>query len=534
MGKAGGKPRKGVKTRGRPTKHQHPSRKKGNKGKAEEGEDKPSHHRHRCVRRLTLAAKLTAGGAAIVQWVSSTQVSWPAGEIAFWLLGLVAAAIFSFHLTNVRTRIELRHWATKSLQQILLVELLIGCGLQLAVLALVVFFSPTWLVLALIAAIFLVGGFVYELTEEEIRKIVDENPDLQQGTSRFARRRPLAWAGIDRSIGEMAEGIRRLGPQRLLGFWVKPPWSPSLSRTRTVILYAMLLSAFVAFTAAANVGLQQLTKEKEKEKEKSVEGGSGTASSESPIGGSEISDGGTTPVAKVKSEAEEGCLHLPSFGAPAWARNHLNALYYGTMRLKATPAPGYEEGGCTGLAVVPASEHGTFVYTIGRNELGEVRSVAVDSFRFEPAIFLAPAAQRVLALLKAGVAPLGGYPLLEVAGGDAVPITTERGTFVLVRSAKTLPGSDLAMPYVVLPPTAAAAWITAMKELGIWLWPLRPQIGAGKRQYPLVIDRTSTDAVAVVTYGVDDGSAEWNGYDYFLPEHQIDEGELKQLAETAR
>jgi hypothetical protein len=510
------------------------ARKKNGKMRARQQAPEPRKP-HNCARRLTFAAKLVGLTIAILQWVTSANAEWPAGSIAEWVLAAVATGIICFHLVNTRTRIELEHWKTERLQRVLRNELAVGCGIPATVLAVIVIWPPTWLVLFLIGVLFVAAEMLYEPIEEEIRQIVEDEPGLDQGTSRFGNRCPFRFLGIDRTISEMAGGTHRPGLQRFLGFWVKPPWGPALSRTRTVILYAMLISCFVAFTAAADVRLQELAVPKQATEEATGDG----AQADNPSPTTTVEANGPTPMQghEPAGEVEQSCPWPPSYGAPPWARDNLNALYYGTKPLNATPPPGNEIGGCTGKAIVPAAEHGSFAYTIGRNELGEIRSVAVVSRSRElaPAIFLAPAAQRVLALLEGGLAPLGGYPIMEVAGGDAVAITSERGTFALVRNSKTLPGSEeLAAPYVLLPPTAATAWAGAMNERGAWLWPLTPRLSGELREYGLATDSASTEAAVVVTYTPRDGSAQRDQYDYDLPAPQLSQDELAAYARTAR
>lgn len=483
---------------------------------------------HQCARRLTISSRLLALAIAIGQWVNSTQVNWPAGPVGRVTLGAVAAAILIFHVINTRTRLKLGHWKCGRLRRFLAFEVALGWAMPLAVLSMVLMLPPTWFVLLLIGLAFLITEVLYELVEEEIRRIVDEE-GFQQGTSRFGRRQPFKIVGSNRTIQEISSTIERPGPQKFLGFWVKPSWWPGLSRTRTVIVYAMLLSAFVGVTAAADVGLQKAVVRPHSAHPIRVN--HGNTEPRPPASGN---GGGSAEASPVPANVPRPCPHQPSFEAPAWARDDLDALYYGTERLKATPPPGDEVGGCTGRAIVPTAQHGMFVYTLGRNAFGELRSVAVDSLEFGPAIFLAPAAQRVLTLLERGVAPLGGYPILQVAGGDAVAVTSERGTFALVRGSKHLPGSELATPYAELPPTAATAWVGAMKELGAWLWPQPPRVEGGMRQYSLVIDRTADDAVKIVVYDPSDGSARRDEYSYRLPESQIGEYELRHLARTAR
>lgn len=484
----------------------------------------------RCARHLGLGSKIAAIIVAILQWIGSTQISWPAGTIAEISLGVVAAVVLVFHVANTHTRIEIEHWKCSNLQPFLVYELGLGWAVPLAVLVTVLVFPPTWPVLLILAVTLIPTVWFYEWAEEEICRIVAEEK-LKQGTRRFGESQPYKRAHSGRTIDQMAE-IRRPGVQKFLGFWVKPAWWPGLSRTRTVITYAMLICAFIAFTASADVFVQDTMRPPAADPP--GKGSDAQKKDTAPAAGTAGSGEGAAQENPAPAPEDTDCPHPPSFGAPAWAKSDLEALYYGTKELKATPPPGNEEGGCTGRAIVPAAQHGTFVYTVGRNAVGEIRSLATVSRAFAPSIFLAPSAQLVLNLIKHGVAPLGGYPVIDVAGGDAIGVTSDAGTYALVRDAKHLPHSTLAVGYSLLPPTAASAWVGSMKELGSWLWPEAPRAAAGIREYPLRLSRDAENPIEVITYRTTDGSARRDQYTYLLPQPQIGERELQQLAHTAR
>jgi hypothetical protein len=219
--------------------------------------------------------------------------------------------------------------------------------------------------------------------------------------------------------------------------------------------------------------------------------------------------------------------------APGWAQADLGELYYGGLGARATKAPGFGIGGCPGRAHVPSALEGTFVYAFGRNRAREVRSLVVDSLEFGPEIFIAPAARRVLAMIEAGLEPLGGEPRLPVAGGDAVTVTSRRGTFALVRSEEHLPGEpEVAAPYVELPPTVATAWLGAMGEERGWLWPLAPRREGDEEVYGLAKKSGGRPAYEVA-YDPSTGDARRDQYDYSLPETPLGYQELKAWAATA-
>jgi hypothetical protein len=482
-----------------------------------------------CLGNLRPAGKAVSGVVLLLQLLSSAIWTWPAGPAARIVVGCGGLSIAAFHLLNTHTRQDLAHWKHEALVRLLRGELLLGCGMPMTAVvlaALLPLSSPT---LAAIAFLFLAAASLYEMLQEDIYAIVEEDDDLAHGTTAFGKCRPLACIGITRSIEEMEQNESSPGLlQKPLGFWVKPSWRPGLSRTRIVIVYAMAILGLIAGGAAGGVGFQEYVVHPSAPIETITKSQNREGSSDA-----DHTDEGGGDVSKTRGRGAP-CPHLPAFGAPTWARKHLNALYYGGMQLNATPPPG-EIGGCTGRAIVPAAQHGRFVYTIGRNEFGEILSVAVDSFGFGPALFLSPSAKRVLELIRAGHAPLGGYPTRNVVGGDYAAAKTEAGTFVFVRDAKHLPGQpNVATPYRRLPPAIARAWLAAMTELESWLWPLPPIVDGELERFRFAGERGATEATVTIAFRPAAGTALWNGVSYGRSEGQLNQAELERVAKLAR
>ena len=157
--------------------------------------------------------------------------------------------------------------------------------------------------------------------------------------------------------------------------------------------------------------------------------------------------------------------------------------------------------------------------------------VAVDSIEFGPAIFLAPAAQRVIALIAQGQMPVGGYPKVNAGNGDMAPILTTEGTVVLIRSSKHPPKkSNFATPYVELPPTVASAWVGAMHEFETWLWPHAPVSNGSVQSFALEGWSDEQEIKLVVDYKSGSRLARRGPYTYDLPEAQLSQVELEQRA----
>jgi hypothetical protein len=156
---------------------------------------------------------------------------------------------------------------------------------------------------------------------------------------------------------------------------------------------------------------------------------------------------------------------VPGQDAPSWAARDLERLYLGANGV------GTAVGGCPSKTVVlgsGAAEQTAFV--LGRDVTGAVRSVAVTSSRFGPALFLGGAASYVLKLLHSGSHPVGGTTRLSVATGDLYLVYTPAGTSTLIRPQLVSP-SGTAERYTLLPPPVTTAWIAAMKKSHRFLWP---------------------------------------------------------------
>ncbi|MGE0066244.1 MAG: hypothetical protein AB7T48_02725 [Solirubrobacterales bacterium] len=473
--------------------------------------------------RLGLAfAFLTPTASALVsnRTVESTAAT---------LVTVACAGLVAFHLLNTGTRIRLHHWEEPDLAEILAVEIVLGVAAPLLVLVTVQALPPTSAVLISVALAFAVLQSFYERIQKEIFLLVEARPHLTHGTEGYERVRLWRIAKLTDTVGDAAREQRVVGLQSLITLWVGPRWDGLLSRTRTVILYVMLASTSVALGAGVHGELKSLVDPRPKTV-------TTIAAPETKNGAEqEPNDSADTTAEAPPEEGEEGeCTHMPGDGAPEWAEANLNALYLGNPRLNATPPPGFKEGGCTTGAIVPAAGHGEFAFAVGKNPAGEVRSVAVVSRRFEPAIFVAPAAQRVLHRIREGQMPLGGYPTTNVAGGDMTVILTPKGSAVLTRASKHPPGlPDVATPYTEMPPTVAAAFVEAMNERGHWLWPAPPERREGAEVFPLRARVSEGLPDLEVTLDRRTGVAVRGQHTYDPPEAQLSLPELRHHASSA-
>ena len=486
----------------------------------------------RCLGLFNKAVTVALAFLAVLSGASSAASDWPVGPIAEAALAALAAGLIGFHLLNFEVRGILGHRDIPGIEKMLWAEWALGCGVPAAILLAIFHAPPTWELLGAICAGFaLVYGF-YEPVQEKIRREVAE-ADLLQGTAYFGLMRPLRFLGIPDEIREIAQQQHGPNLQSLLAFFVGDPWLAALSRTRTVVLCVMLAGLITAGVAAADVGIQQGVRDPSQESQESQDETGQT--SERPSGQSE--QGASASGAESGSGATQpdgGCDRLPGDGAPSWAEAELNELYLGGL-VNVTPPPGLKEGGCTTRVIVPPREDGTFVYVVGKNPAGEIRSLAVVSTEFEPAIFLAPASQQVLELIEEGQMPIGGYPRVEdLAGGDMAPVLTPEGTVVLVRSSTHPPGkSRYATPYVELPPTVASAFVEVMHEFGAWFWPLAPVAVGDAEVFPLVGRSQGEEVRETVVLDPATGIARRGSHTYLPPEAQLSQQELEHRAAGA-
>jgi hypothetical protein len=490
----------------------------------------------RCLRVLAMAVPLI--GAI---FPPSLIFDWSAGPLARWILAAGAAALIWFHLINIfRTRVRLEHWKVDSVARLLCSEILIGCVLPAAALAGTFLLPPSSVTFVFLTLLFGLCQVLYEPLERDIREKV-EAAGKSHGTEQFRQRRPLRIFGMGKSYEEMSEREHGPGLWRGLIALGKDPWQEGLSRTRSLILYFFLFCSAFSTAAAADVAMHDWIADHGHHGgsgQSSEEEGESSSSGEGEVAGALGKTAGTEVGTEVIVDSEEGqhCGARPGFGAPAWARADLYALYYGGLGLEVTPPPGTKVGGCTGRVFVPPGLEGSFVYTIGTNPAGEILSVAVDSVRFGPEIFLAPAAQQVLALIRAGVMPLGGYPRKQVGGGDIVPVTMPEGTLILVRGGTVLPGSPgYARPYLRLPVTVATLWVEAMRVVGTWLWPRAPKSAPdGSRVYTFSAALEGDPVGESVSFDPYTGTSVSGSSTVELPEPQLSDDELAGYADLAR
>jgi hypothetical protein len=485
----------------------------------------------------TGGVSLTVLGVNTLVAVSSstlTTVQKSAAVIAL-LLGI-------FHVANSLTRRHLGHWGNDELRSRLSKELF-WAGLMLLVAAGAGFVFPPepWL-LVMLAVLFALVAIPYELQQKAIFDIIEADPQLEHTTHFVAELKPWWLWGSDVTI---AEGSNKASGrlQQLLAVPLKPsPYKP-LSMTRWAILSVLTYClAMLAVTATAAVGTHLLLPRKHHHKPavpsslrtktgRGDDPGSartqGTKSSKAPAADN------TTSTTQLTWEST--CGSLPSYGAPEWAESQLNALYLGgSLDFNGQPVhaelPPGAEGGCTGRAVVPLYTQGEFVYTIG----GSTRSVAVDSKQFGPAIFLAPAARRVLSIIKEQLGPVGGTAREKVRNGDFLSVSTELGSVMLVRQQEHLEGqSDEAYPYTELPPAAAEVWVQAMRQRQVWLWPYLSASDRGSETFTLVRDPISRIAVEHITYSKQERDATYEGQRYKPHELEFTLAEVASLAKLA-
>jgi hypothetical protein len=161
------------------------------------------------------------------------------------------------------------------------------------------------------------------------------------------------------------------------------------------------------------------------------------------------------------------CAVPPGTGAPAWAHEDIFNLYLGGQT-GAQESPGTDIAGCPVRYHTLHTLDGEFIYTIGESPTGtQALSVAVDSSRFGPALFLGSAVKPVVALIGQ-LGAVGGLRSFTVGPGQFYPVQTDRGTYILIRRRAGASGAE---PYAVIPPTVAQAWVGAVLRSKKFLWP---------------------------------------------------------------
>jgi hypothetical protein len=239
-----------------------------------------------------------------------------------------------------------------------------------------------------------------------------------------------------------------------------------------------------------------------------------------------------TPSTTPHSTWDEQCRWLPGVDAPDWARAQLHRLYLGPAIAGASPPPG-ASAGCPGMTY---STIEAFAYVIGTTPAGDLGSLATVSRRFGPALFLAPAGDPVLHLIRT-YGDIGSTRRLSVRAGDYYAVRTPAGTAVLVRpSAVRADNPTVPQSYVTLPPAAATVWMNAMRTTGTWLWPLSAGQVNGKQRIKLVPNLRTGRAAQTIFVDPSSGAArqggrlEWRG----RYGSQLSEQELRSYAARAR
>ena len=468
---------------------------------------------------------------------------WSIGPLVQVVLAIAAGGLLSFHLVNIfRTRVKLGHWEIDGAWSLLRSEILAGCVSPILVIVLVLTLPPTWWMLLLLTCAFGFSQLIYEPVQREIRRKV-ELAKKKHGTKHFRGRKFLSKFGVEKSLDEMSEDEQGPGIWKWLISLGEDPWQEGLSRTRSLIVYALIACAGLAGAASADVYVHEAVHGKGdqsgagKTDEKEATGGSGDDAG-SDSGDGQVDSGGEDSSSGEAAPPAGRCQFNIGIGVPGWAKRDLYALYYGGEGLDATAPPGTDIGGCPSEVFVLPAPEGPFVYAVGRGEEGEVITVAVTSRHGRPAIFLAPAAQRVIELIGEGVVPLGGYPRVDVMGdgreGDMVPITTPEGTIVLVRSRKVLVDMpEYASPYLELPVAVAAAWTAAMCGEGDWLWPLEPRQSEGVTVYRFSRNADGQGPQVSIVYDPEEATAIVGDLEYRSPQAQLNQLELEDFAARA-
>jgi hypothetical protein len=237
--------------------------------------------------------------------------------------------------------------------------------------------------------------------------------------------------------------------------------------------------------------------------------------SQSPLFGSAA----TVPETSISTGSIDECATPLVTGGPLWVEEDIAHLYLGGAGAAAAEAPGTAIAGCPGELHLTRTASGMFAYTEGRSPTGgQSRSVAVDSRRFDAALFLAPAVKPVMALIER-FKILGGLHRYTVADGDFYPVQTPVGTYILIR--RETGTEQTANPYLVVPPTVAQAWSLAISRSAGFLWP-RSRHEGGKEIYDFYTNASPSRVAYSFSYQPSD-----------MPEPELSEAELQADANLA-
>jgi hypothetical protein len=223
--------------------------------------------------------------------------------------------------------------------------------------------------------------------------------------------------------------------------------------------------------------------------------GRGEAALEAPSPSSNA--GPVIPERTTSPELINECPTPLVMGGPPWMLEALSNLYLGGSEPMDGEAPGTSIAGCPSRLHLSHTHYGLFAYTLGKRPAStETPSIAVDSTRFGPALFLAPAVRPVLALVRR-FRIVGGIHRFGAGSGQFYPVQTPAGTYILIRRET---GTErVATPYMVLPPVVAQAWSLAITRSQAFFWPV-PKESGGRLVYDFYSDTVPSHVAYTFAY----------------------------------
>lgn len=433
-------------------------------------------------RNLAFTSVLSVG-LAVVRGAGAEDV----GTIALDSVASLAGLIGLFQIVNSFWRIRCQHWCSAVGARLLLVpELFIGVLLTAVGVEGAIGDPITSIAVIPVLTVSCVSYLPIEHAIAEKIKVANK----RSGTERFEDTRPLAGLGSDLTVRDT------LAEWRIHGFagWftslfrsedVAEPVSVarlSTTRVRLAQFLSVLATVSIGTTTASAVGgkvdaarsnhpdppaTQQDQGPKDEPK---------TSTEPAPTPAPKSPPPATTPVATPAPTVQEkgwaeACGKTPLPGrvppgdrVPEWARQGLYDAFL------AEGGPGGAQAGCT---IGPVNKlNDDYYWQAGFDPVTfDLLSIAVAARSHAPMIFLAPAAARVEASIKLGVA-VTGQDRQDVGGGDLYLVDLPGGTSALVRESKSVAGAPtIAAPYFELPPAVAERWDEAMRWFATWLWP---------------------------------------------------------------
>lgn len=436
--------------------------------------------------RNGLAAKVLAGGpltGGVATVVVDLFGGEPAAKVVAWPLSatlVLSLALGLFQLANTAYRTVLGHWRSRALRSHLTWELAIGAVAPLAYAAGAWYLHPGVLALAFMGGGLMLVAIAYRVVELEIHARIDVDPDLVQCSDALIWAQPFRFMGSELRLGELFaehDGGIEAQVDRLS----RTPPSARLSRTRrwiALVLLAMSATTLSSSGAAALTGGTPLQTTHSQQRSvmrrpavptdsRRAERTVVTQPANLPSTWDSMCPAhpGNRPEDRgVLTDAERATFDALYLGVPPPP-----TPYIGLPIASSDSPPGAAAGGCTGKVIVSASAGTWMAYVIGRGASGQIKSVAVVSRQFDPAVFVGDAAEKVLGLIAA-YGDVGGMRQINAGSGQLYGVQTPYGTAILVRP--TLSWKGRARHFLMLYPAAATAWTRTMDDIGVWLWPV--------------------------------------------------------------